>query len=221
MTDFQTSVEITTIVFLILSSLLSFYLTKEYTVRKQKSYLYWGIGMWIFALTDLLEVYFAFGLYSQAAAQIYLFLSALLVIPLAMGSLQLIKSGMIRIGYFGYSVITALLLAYFTFTAPVPNMVSGYIVNGNIPINVIIYSSLITFPAMVVLIGVAAAGYLKTRRKKLLWIVLGVLMLGAGGTLYIASFPLSLYVGEFLGIVMLWLGFFDFSLLNSNKRRKR
>jgi len=34
----------------------------------------------------------------------------------------------------------------------------------------------------------------------------GALILGAGGTLYIASFPVALYYAEFLGIVLLFFG---------------
>jgi hypothetical protein len=34
----------------------------------------------------------------------------------------------------------------------------------------------------------------------------GAIILGAGGALYIASFPIALYYAEFVGILLLFLG---------------
>lgn len=217
-------VGVSTIVFFLLSSVLALFLTDAYAVRRQRSYLYWSIGLWLFALTDLFEMLFAFGTYASLMGQVYLFVVAFMVIPLAMGSLELIKTVNIRRVYLGYSVVTVLLLAYFTFSVDPGNIVVGSVVGANIPINVIIYSSLITFPAMVVLIVVALLSSLRTKRKKMLWIVLGMLVFGVSGTLYIAAFPAAVYYGEFIGLVMLWLGFFDFSVLKRKRQatgRKR
>ncbi|MDE1855410.1 MAG: hypothetical protein KGH57_03795 [Candidatus Micrarchaeota archaeon] len=210
------SVEASTIVFLVLSSVLAFYLTRNYLAERKRNYLYWSAGMWIFALSDLLEVLFAFGVYSQAMAQFYLFVTALLVIPLAMGSLELIKSRLAKNAYLGYSLVAAAALAYVTFTSQVSNFVTDSVVNGNAPVNVIILSSFITFPALIIIVAIAALSYMRTKRKKVIWIILGMLTFAFGGILYVASFPASIYYTEFAGLVMLWLGFFDFSML---KRR--
>lgn len=207
------SVEASTLVFFVLSSVLSAYITKSYFVRKQKNYLYWSAGMWIFALSDLFEVLFAFGIYNQPMAKVYLFLVALLVVPLAMGSLELTKSRRPRITYLVYSVITVLILAYYTFTANVGNIVTDSVVNGNLPLNVIVWSSVITFPALIIIVAIAALGYIRTKRKKLLWIIAGMIVFAVGGMLYVESLPGSVYYAEFIGLVMLWLGFFDFNLL--------
>jgi hypothetical protein len=72
---------------------------------------------------------------------------------------------------------------------------------------------------MIVLIGVSAIGYMRTKRKNLLWIILGVLIVGIGGTLYIAAFPAFLYYVEFIGLVMLWLGFFDLNIIKKHKTK--
>ena len=204
---------VSTIVFFSLSTILSAYLTKSYFVKKQKNYLYWSIGMWCFALSDLFEVLFAFGIYNQAMAQVYLVLVAFLVVPLAMGSIELVKSRILKILYIVYSVITVVLLSYYTFTASIGNIIENSVISGNIPTNVIIWSSSITFPALIIIVAVAALSYIKTRRKKVLWIIAGMLAFAVGGMLYISSFPVSIYYTEFLGLVMLWLGFFDFNIL--------
>jgi hypothetical protein len=210
------SVEISTSIFFILSSVLSIYITKSYLVKRQRNYLYWSIGMWVFALSDLFEVFFAFGAYGQLMAQVYLFLIALLVVPLAMGSLELTKSRIVKISYFAYSVITVLFLAYYTFTTNVGKIVTNSVVNGNVPSSILLWSSAITFPALVAIVAVAALSYIRTRRKKVLWIIAGMITFAAGGVLYIGSFPSSIYYTEFLGLVMLWLGFFDFSILKKS-----
>ncbi len=215
-------VESSMIVFFVLSSVLALLLTRAYLRKGEKSYMYWSIGFWFFALSDLLEVLFAFGAYSQVIAQLYLFVIAFMVIPLAMGSLRLIKSEFARLVYFGYSFITALVLAYFTFTSTIGDMVSGGMVNGNIPMNVLISSSLITFPATVIIIAIAAVTLVRMRKLKMAWIILGMLLFAFGGMLYIASMPVAIYYVEFFGLVALWLGFFDFATIGSvGSRRKR
>ena len=214
-------VEVSTIVFLLLSSILSLYLTRNYLARRQKNYLYWSIGMWFFALSDLFEVLFAFGAYSAAMARAYLFLVAFLVIPLAVGSLYLVKSKYARVAYAAYSVITVGLLAYYTATSSVGQIVTDSVVNGNLPMNVILWSTFITVPALIIIVVVAVLSYLRTKRKKVLWIIAGMVVFALGGTLYIASFPASTYYTEFLGLVMLWLGFFDFGILKGKRKGRR
>lgn len=210
-------VEITTIVFFILSSVLSIYLTSSYFDRRQKQYLYWGIGMWIFAITDLLEVLFAWGVYSTGIAQAYLFLVALLVVPLAMGSISLIKSRLAIRAYVAYSAVVSAALLYYVITSNIGSIVTNGIVNGQMPVPVLAVSSLITFPGLIIIVGIAVLSYVRTKRRKVLWIIAGMLVFALGGMLYIASIPASIYYTEFAGLLMLWLGFFDFSRMR--KRR--
>lgn len=212
-------VELSTLVFFVLSSVLALYLTMNYLAGRRRSYLYWCAGMWVFALTDLFEVLFAFGLYSQLMAELYLFLIAFLVIPLAMGSLELTKSRASKMAYLAYSVLTALALAYVAFTSNVGSIVTDSVFNGNMPVNVVLWSSTITIPGLIIIVVIAALSYLKTGRRKVLWIIAGMVAFAAGGFLYIASFPAAMYYMEFLGLVMLWLGLFDFNVLRKGGRR--
>jgi hypothetical protein len=61
-------------------------------------------------------------------------------------------------------------------------------------------------PATVILLSASALSLRKSWRWQTLLMVAGAVVLGAGGTLYIASFPIALYYAEFLGILMLFLG---------------
>ncbi len=214
----MSGVGIITIVFFILSSVLSFYLTASYFAKRQKQYLYWGIGMWIFAITDLLEVLFAWGVYSTGIAQAYLFLIALLVVPLAMGSISLTKSRIAMRAYVAYSVIASAALLYYVITSDIGTIVTNGIVNGYMPTMVLVGSSIITFPGLAIIVGIAALGYVRTKRRKVLWIITGMLVFALGGMLYIASIPASVYYAEFAGLLMLWLGFFDFGGMHKRRR---
>ncbi len=103
-------------------------------------------------------------------------------------------------------------LVYFLTTGSIGNILNNYEVDGIIPFGVVFTSSLITFPAFLVLIAIAALSYKKIRNQKMLSIIAGVIVVSIAGSLYIAQFPAFLYYSEFIGILLLWFGFFDFSL---------
>ena len=176
--------------------------------------------MWVFSIADFLELIFAFNIYSQPTADLYLFLVAILTNLLAIGSIQLIKSNKIKNMYYLYSICTSILLLYVILISKISDIVINFVVTGVIPTNIIVASSIITFPAIIILITVSAIGYIKTKKKNLLWIILGVLIVGIGGTLYIATFPVFLYYVEFIGLLMLWFGFFDFSFITKPHKKK-
>ncbi|MEM3426614.1 MAG: hypothetical protein QXI42_12560 [Thermoproteota archaeon] len=70
-----------------------------------------------------------------------------------------------------------------------------------------------TFPAAAVIIIFAALSYRQRHSLKMLSIIAGIIIVSIAGTLYIASFPEFLYYSEFICILFLWLGFFNFGLL--------
>jgi hypothetical protein len=70
----------------------------------------------------------------------------------------------------------------------------------------IVLSTLVTGPATVVLLASAASSLRRSRDWRTMLMVAGALVLGAGGTLYIASFPVALYYAEFIGIILLFVG---------------
>ena len=54
----------------------------------------------------------------------------------------------------------------------------------------------------------ALISFKKNKDYRNIVIVAGVLEVSVAGTLYIVSFPSLLYAAEFLGIVLLWIGFY-------------
>ncbi len=72
---------------------------------------------------------------------------------------------------------------------------------------VVVSSSFVSFPAAFFIILIAALSYKKSRNIKLLSIIAGVIVVSIAGTLYIAAIPVFLYYAEFIGILLLWIGF--------------
>lgn len=203
----QTFVEFSTLLILILTLGLAIVMSYRYARKRSMPLLYWSMGMWFFVIGVLLEVIFAFGAYSELLIALYLFVVAMVVESLAIGSMQLIKSGRLRMSYYIYSVIAAMLLAYSLYATNIGNVITNHIVFGILPAFVIVTSSIVTFPAAAILIVIAAISYRNRHSTKMLSIIAGVLVVSVAGTLYIAAIPSFLYYAEFIGILLLWLGF--------------
>jgi hypothetical protein len=203
----QLSVEVTTVVTLLLTIFLAAVMTKRYMKRKSVSLMYWSTAIWIFALGVFIEIVFAYGIYSQDLIRSYLFLVAVLVELLALGSMQLVKNRNAKKVYNVFVILSTLLLAYSLMISNIGNIITDYVVFGLLPISVVITSSIITFPAAIILIAVAVKSYLVKRSSKLLSIIAGVIIVSIAGTLYIVQYPAFLYIAEFVGILALWYGF--------------
>jgi uncharacterized membrane protein YfcA len=206
----QQVVEFSTALTLVLSAILAVFLTQNYLQRRSRSYLFWSIGLWLFALSVLEEFLFSMGYYGEALIRSYLGLAAVLVEFLALGSIQLVGSARIKTTYYMFSVAATVALGYFLGTETIGNILDNYVVYGTIPVSVVTVSSIITFPAVIVLIVTAALSYRRTKNPKMLSIIAGVVIVAIAGSLYIAQFPAFLYYSEFIGILLLWFGFFSF-----------
>lgn len=203
----QLSVEVTTIVTTILTIILSLLITKRYIHRRSPSLLCWATALWLFSLGVILEIAFAFGIYSEFLIGTYLLIVAILVELLAMGSIYLTKSAKAIKTYGAFMAVSTVLLLYSIATSKIGNILTGYIVYGNPPLSVLIFSSVITFPAAVILVVVAAKSYYQKKNAKLLSIIAGVIIVSLAGTLYIVQYPAFLYIAEFVGILLLIYGF--------------
>ncbi len=207
------SVLAATVFIFLASSLLSVLLTINFLRKSLTSYIFWSTGMWLFALASFLEILFSVGIYTISLIDAYLFSVAVLVQFLSMGSLALTKKETIFKTYAGYSIAADALLAVALAVYPVGYILTNGVVFGLLPLFITIVSSIITFPAAVILIVVGALSYRKRRDTKMLSIIAGTIVVSIAGTLYIAKYPAFLYYAEFLGIVLLWTGFVDFRYL--------
>jgi hypothetical protein len=200
-------IEFSTILIFLLTVPLAALMTYKFLKKKGKSQLYWSIGLWLFGIGVLLEVLFSFDIYNAFLIKSYLAAVAFLVSFLALGSTALLKNKSIFNYYSIFFILSAIFIAYSLVISNIGNVLTNYVVFGVLPLLVVISSSVMTFPAAAMLILVAVLSYRKTSSKKMLSIIAGVLIVSIAGSLYIAHFPAFLYYSEFIGILLLWLGF--------------
>ncbi|HEV2231717.1 MAG TPA: hypothetical protein VGS18_05990, partial [Thermoplasmata archaeon] len=77
----------------------------------------------------------------------------------------------------------------------------------NAPLLVNLASSVLTFPAAILMAAGAILGALRTSRWRSLWTAAGIIVISLAGFLFIVSIPVTLYYAEFLGVVLLFVGF--------------
>jgi hypothetical protein len=182
-------------------------MTYKFFKKKAKSQLAWSLGLWLFGVGVLLEILFSFNFYNAFLIKVYLASVAFLVSFLALGSTVLLKNKKVFSYYGIFFILSAIFVVYSLIVSTIGNVLTNYVVFGVLPLLVVISSSVMTFPAAAMLIAVAVISYRKTSNKKMLSIIAGVVIVSVAGSLYIAHFPTFLYYSEFIGILLLWLGF--------------
>jgi len=201
-------VGISIVVLSLASLLLSLLVVRRYR-RGAYSYLWWGSGLFLVFVTVLQEALVYFGTWSQLLIRSYIFLVALLVGLVSVGSVQLVRSRNIRYVYFFYFLIASVVTAYFSFITPVSqDVVVKGIILGPLPTSDILISSLLTGPAATVIAALALYSAVKMKKAGNLFIAAGIIVISIAGTLFdIRTFPVVLYYAEFIGIILLFIGF--------------
>lgn len=179
--------------------------------RSGRPYLWWGIGLLLVFVTTLEEGLIYAGVWSQALVQSYFILVAVLVGCLSLGSAELVLRGALRIGWLAFiGVATVAMIVvglYYPAGSPSSLLTEG-VVTGNPPTGTLVVSSILTVPGAFMLAGAALYGAMRDRHLQLLYIVAGVVVISIAGTLYaFLSIPVALYYTEFVGFVLLFLGF--------------
>jgi hypothetical protein len=181
--------------------------TRRYLRNRERTQLMWAAGLGFAAAAMAIEAVVYVGVVTVPLLQGYVFVSAAIVGVLSLGATRVLRSPRLERGYSWYIGVTCAVVGLFCFVTPVPTgMVTNGIITGDPPLSLIILSTLVTGPATIVLLTASAVSLRRSRRWQTLLMIAGALILGAGGTLYIASFPVALYYAEFLGIVCLFLG---------------
>jgi hypothetical protein len=179
----------------------------QYVRKGQRTQLAWGTGLLFGSLAMFVETSVYLGHVDNLILQAYVFFSAAIVGTLSLGATKVLKRPRFEQAYTAFILAASALVAVFSFATSMPSsMVSGGVIAGDPPLLLLLLSSLVTGPATVVLITSAILGLRRSWRWQTLLMVAGALVLGAGGTFYIASFPIVLYYAEFLGIGLLFLG---------------
>lgn len=179
----------------------------QFVRTRARDQLIWGSGLGLATAAMAVETIVYWGVPPAPYLPAYVFLSAAIVGVLSLGATRILGRPRVENAYRIYMLGTIGLVALFSAITPLPSsMVSAGVISGNPPISLILLSTLVTGPATVLLLG---ASYLSLRRKwrwHTIMMIAGALILGAGGVLYIATFPVALYYAEFFGVLLLFLG---------------
>ena len=179
----------------------------RYVREQARRELPWAAGLGLAAAAMAIEAAVYFGLVTVPLMDAYVFLSAAIVGILSLGATHVFHRPRVEQAYSIYALAMCALVAVFSFSTPLPGgMVTNGVITGNPTLLLLIFSSLVTFPATVVLLAAAVVALRRSRSWHTLLMIAGALILGAGGTLYIASFPVALYYAEFVGIILLFFG---------------
>jgi hypothetical protein len=191
---------------------------RKYSGSHSRAELMWGGGLALAAAAMAVEAIVFVGFVSSALLQVYVFCSAAIVGVLSLGATRVLRSPRIESGYTAYIAAATALVALGSFLTPLSSdMVSNGIIAGNPPLLLLVLSTLVTGPATVVLLTASVVSLRRSRKWQTLLMIAGALILGAGGTLYIASFPVALYYAEFIGIVLLFFGLISMPMANTSK----
>lgn len=167
----------------------------------------WGGGLALGAAAMLVETIVYLGVVTVPLLQAYVFLSAAIVGVLSLGATRVLRRPRLEKWYAGLILVGCGIVGIASFLTPLSlSMVSQGVIVGSPGDFLLELSSIVTFPATIVLLASAAVSLRRSWRWQTMLMVAGALVLGAGGTLYIASFPIALYYAEFLGIGLLFLG---------------
>lgn len=188
--------------------LLAAFLFRKYARGRRVSYFYWGTGILLIFVTLAEEAALYSGVWSQPLIRSYLVLVALLVGILSLGSAELSLRGRWKVLWFGYIGVTGVAVTVVGILTSVPSSVlyEG-VVWGLPPMAIVVASSLMTIPGAMLLILASLYGAWTQKRWELLYITVGTIVISVSGSLYIVSFPTTLYFAEFVGVVLLFLGF--------------
>lgn len=168
----------------------------------------WAVGLGLVALTLVQEAAFFVGYAPEGLVRSYLWLVAILVGILSLGSAQLWASARARLVYAGFVGAASVAAAVACALVPLlPGLLVDGVVSGPLPLAILLASSALTFPGAGVMILGSVRGALRSRRWRLLYIAAGVVVISAAGGLYLASVPITLYFAEFAGVALLFLGF--------------
>lgn len=194
-----------------LAAVLSYAELRRFIAGNGRAHLYWGVGLVLVVVTLLEEAAFFAGVVADPLLRSYLFLVALLVGILSLGSAETGLSRRIRRGYSAFVLLVSVVLAFFSFTEPITApLVAGGVVSGNPPVGILLASTLLTVPAAVLMTVLSLFAAYRQRRPRLALVAAGILVISVAGGLYVASFPMTLYAAEFVGVVLLFLGFGGF-----------
>ena len=183
---------------------------RQWLAHRKPYQLAWSLGLAMFTVAALMQFLSeAYG-WTEGVYRAYYFVAAPLVAVLGVGSAFLANR---RLGlvFSAYTGILTLAFAWIVFTAPV----NGTALQQSFPAgqgfsdSVRIWSPLFTIPGSLALIVIALYSYVRSRLVFNLWIAAGAIVAAGSGSLAVFGVTWALYLGELLGIALMFWGFLE------------
>lgn len=198
----------------VISAIFAFLVLHQWMARRKAYQIAWTVGLLMFAFAAftqfLAEVYGWTDPVNRAyyIYRAYYFLAAPLVAVLGVGS-AFLASRRLGMVFSLYTAVLAVGFAWVVFTTSVnPAALAQSIPAGNgFPESVRIWSPLFTIPGSLALIGIALISYWRARLAFNLWIAAGAIVAAGSGSLATLGVTWVLYLGELVGIALMFWGF--------------
>lgn len=194
----------------IVSAIFAGLVFMQWLSRRKPYQMAWSLGLGLYAVAAFTQFLAEAYSWSVPIYKVYYVVAAVLVAVLGIGSTLLVH----RRAGIGFALYTAIVFVGFA-VAVAGTAVNTAALGSSIPVagtaipddNVRAFSPLFTVPGSVALVGIAVYSYWRTRLAFNLWIGIGALIVAAGGTLARFNVTWALYIGELVGIAVMFRGF--------------
>lgn len=204
----------------IISFLFTYILYQHWRRRPQAAYLlWWCIGAFLFGIGTLTEAYTGVFGWNDFVLKAWYISGALMGgAPLAQGTVYLLfkkkTADIMAIALVIYTLVASVCVAL----SPVNQAADHFYLTGKGTLEwawVRAFSPLSNTYALLFLVGGAAWSAIEYARKQgtgnrmwgNIWIAVGALLPGIGGSFTRFGFTEALYITEFIGIILIWLGY--------------
>ena len=181
---------------------------RQYIERRKIYQFIWGIGLFIFSVTTLLEFISEIYGWTISMYRIYYVLIASLVAILGLGTVYLLnKRGGIHFTIYFAVVMSVLIISTLNADVASEKLNERTVGGSAMPASVRIISPFLTILGSIVLIGGALYSWYITRRSYNLFIAIGALLVASGGGLSRFGVEWALYILELLVVAVMSIGF--------------
>lgn len=208
----------------IVSFIFAFVIFKRYTEKRRPHLLLWGLGMLFYGIGGFCEAYYgAFGWNSLVFRLWYLFGAILVAAWLGQGTVYLLAKRNLANGLMALLLVGSLYAAFKIFSAELdPTLMTTSVHTGSeLSGHAIVTSGIRTLTPIFNLYGVVTlvggavySAWIFYRKRILLHRVIGNILIAVGalapafgGAFSRFGIPGALYVGELLGAILIFIGF--------------
>ncbi len=203
----------------IITFIFAFFVFRRWQYRHRLYLLFWGIGLLFYATGGAMEAYYGLIGWHPLVFRVWYLLGAVLVAAwLGQGTVFLLMRRKWAWALFAILAVGSLYAAYKVFTATLdPALMIGSELSGHAITSggVRVLTPFFNIYGVLMLVGGAAySAWIFWRKRVLLnrvigniLIAVGALAPGFGGAFQRAGMPYALYIGEFLGAVLMFMGF--------------